>query len=191
MASWKSIASNSIIILGKASKETAKVAQELVAGSGIEISSEYDLPLNSRQSNCTLVFLDSQTQPLEKLRSLVTQGTNNRVILNLEDVNLAKLSRNITHDLFWIASKDPVSLLGVLLDQFQGAYLRGTDLVVSTGNSFELFNIRGQTLRLPQESISVLASVLVACLSGMEERQIQKNLDAAKNETKTRYTEAV
>lgn len=191
MASWKSIASNSIIILGKASKETVKVAQELVAGSGIEISSEYDLPLNSRQSNCTLVFLDSQTQPLEKLRSLVTQGTNNRVILNLEDVNLAKLSRNITHDLFWIASKDPVSLLGVLLDQFQGAYLRGTDLVVSTGNSFELFNIRGQTLRLPQESISVLASVLVACLSGMEERQIQKNLDAAKNETKTRYTEAV
>lgn len=191
MASWKSIASNSIIILGKASKETARVAQELVAGSGIEISSEYDLPLNSRQSNCTLVFLDSQTQPLEKLRSLVTQGTNNRVILNLEDVNLAKLSRNITHDLFWIASKDPVSLLGVLLDQFQGAYLRGTDLVVSTGNSFELFNIRGQTLRLPQESISVLASVLVACLSGMEERQIQKNLDAAKNETKTRYTEAV
>lgn len=191
MASWKSIASNSIIILGKASKETAKVAQELVAGSGIEISSEYDLPLNSRQSNCTLVFLDSQTQPLEKLRSLVTQGTNNRVILNLEDVNLAKLSSDITHDLFWIASKDPVSLLGVLLDQFQGAYLRGTDLVVSTGNSFELFNISAQTLRLPQESISVLASVLVACLSGMEERQIQKNLNAAKNETKTRYTEAL
>lgn len=191
MASWKSITSNRIIVLGKASKETVKIAQELVGGAGLEISSEHELPLTSQQSNCTLVVLDSQTQPLEKLRSLVTQGSNNKVILNLEDVNLAKLSNDTTHDLYWIASKDPVSLLGILLDRFQGAYWRGSDLVVSISNSFQIFHRGSKTPMTPSETTSVLASVLVACLFGMEERLIQKNLDTAKNETHTRYTEAL
>lgn len=200
MASLKNLAGNRIIVLGKESREVVKAFYGLFSGVGIEMSSEYDLPLDSSPNNCNLVVLDSETQSLEKLNTLVTQGTNKTVVLNLEDLKLAKLSAEITHELFWLSSKDPVSLLGILLDGFKGAYWRDSELVVSRLKSFELFSIGPNSTLSTQEKTWILTSVLMARLCGIEEDQIQKKLDAVvlnetrtlrMNVTKARYTEAV
>jgi len=200
MASLKDTANHPVIVLGKESTEAVKHFNRFFSGTGIEVSSENELPLTSHLSHCTLVVLDSESQSMDKLGSLLTQGSNKKVILNLEDLNLAKLSSEVPHELFWFASKDPVSLLGILLDRFQGAYWRDSEVVVSKENSFELFGLIGNSPMNAQQKKSLLVSVLVARLFGIEERQVQKRLetlllnesgDSKKNETKIRQTEAV
>lgn len=178
MASLRLTSSKRLVVLGKDSKEVVRYCDEMLLGTGIEISSEKHLPLTSNQNDCTLIVLDSESQSIETLTSLLTRGLNKTIILNLEDLNLARLSNEVPHELLWLASKEPSSILGALSDGFQGAYWRAAEIVVSKLNQVELFGVGEAPLLSASEKQSILVGVLVARICGINEDLVQKKLES-------------
>ena len=165
-----------LYVLGQHSEFALSALQSLLKDASVEVSWDGRIASQRVESHCTLLFLDEGGDLSSKAERLATTGFKKKVILNLENLSLVRISSEVPHDLFWLSPTDPAQRLGVLVDSFQGAYFRNEELIVSLGTEFSIFSApEVNNLTSSFKSIA-LAGALCAKLHGLRDEEVQQGL---------------
>ena len=102
---------------------------------------------------------------------------NSTLVLNLESLDLVRLSNHHTGDIRWFCQKDPRELVGPLLDHFRGTFYRThlNQLVYSSDQDLEIYDL---PLGIQQDS-TLLAAVCAAREAGIKAETIRSQLRQA------------
>jgi len=165
-----------LYLVGQHSELALGILKELLKQVPVEVSCDGKIASHRIDSDCSVLVLDDSGNLSNKAERLTTSGFKKKVILNLEDLSLVRISSQIPHEIFWLSTTDPVHRLGVLIDGFQGAYFRGEEVVVSLGNEFSLFAFPEVSSLAPSFKNIALAGALCAKLYGLTDEEIQQRL---------------
>ena len=168
-----------LYVLGQQSELAMGVLNGFFVKEPVEVSCDGRIAPQRVESECTLLFLDGASKRSDGVENLATTGFKKNILFNLDDLNLVRLSSEVPHDLFWISSTEPTRRLGGLVENFQGAYLRGEELVVSIGNETTTFLVPDANPLPSSFKTIVLAGALSAKLHKLPEEKIQEGIKKA------------
>jgi hypothetical protein len=102
------------------------------------------------------------------------------IILNPESLEDVRIATEIADPVHWVCLRDPQEVLGALVENFQGVYVRsaptGIQIVFRTGSSStnepEIYSLPSSS----RVSIELLEAVCAARLGGVPASQVQELL---------------
>ena len=99
---------------------------------------------------------------------------NSTLVLNLESINLVRLSNQHNGPIRWICMRDPRELVGPILDHFRGTYYlkQANQIVYSGDQDFESYRL----LQGTQVTSQLLAFVCASRESGMTYEAVQAKI---------------
>ena len=100
---------------------------------------------------------------------------NSTLVLSLESLDLVHLSNDHIGNIRWFCQRDPRELVGPLLDHYRGTYYRKHQLVFSSDQDLEIYDLP----KAMEQDSTLLAAVCAAREAGINAETIRAQLRQA------------